>query len=830
MKLKLFSLTILFSLFFVISCKDTEDPNLPVNGDPDIKNVPTLDVSVVIPEGMTLDLSGSKVLANTFDFAVDESKKSKIALQRSQTQLAFLLDKDENVLLSGFINEERKEISVTSSAEVLLYYGSGAFILPFEFRQRYLDKVTELAVFDQFTKDLESAFKQNPSAFSNGSFRPILNDALAEIVKDVEPLDIKARQINFDPNGVQSGIQIFDNDYQSVYVRNYYRRKAHSFLYKTAFTNKEGIETILKETIASGDISDIQQPIEATKSVSGFLGTLADGLAGQGIQYAKTDSPPINIPLGENESEATYELRVIGPSLGINLDLLGPSSAEKEKWEDLMIETLFMDIIIPLMSEVFSAAGDMATEEHSKIIADAVKKVADFTPFYKELYQTKDLTKFVTDVMDYFISDKVNSDFQEVVADLLAERAMQNGSWEVDLNAKYRQEMKKARFLKILKYIDLAIKGADFSKMIGEISSSSALEKFKVKAVAHDITLSPKQASIVTFSNQELTVNTKTQLGDGEAFLYKWSTPGKYGKIRDNLGNNGTEFENGQKTITYRAETQSSNLPDDAIEEVMVTAYVKQGSNLTKIGETKALITVKPARLEVKPKNVTLSGKEKQKVKLYVEWANGDAFYKPNDPTFDYKFEWNTDGIYGNFEGGLRSVTTTVPHLSYQALDEDVKSATERVKVKAYLKSKDSNNWTLYDDIEGSVQVENDELKKVIYVNLTPRPWGPTVVGNFTNCGASTLFLIPPYENAVSYTATIISFSPRLNPHPEGTTRSWQENPDLLKDGFYEFGERSAGAASGPTWLFTPGNCSPFIANANSRKGIAKVVITLKEP
>ncbi len=147
-----FKSTLLLLLAFYLainSCKDTEEPKLPVNGDPDIKNVPTLDVSVIIPDGTTLDLSGSQVLANTFDFAVDESKKSKIALQPGQTQLAFLLDKDENVLLSGFINEAKKEISVASSAEVLLYYGSGVFILPFEFREIYLDKVSELAVFDQ---------------------------------------------------------------------------------------------------------------------------------------------------------------------------------------------------------------------------------------------------------------------------------------------------------------------------------------------------------------------------------------------------------------------------------------------------------------------------------------------------------------------------------------------------------------------------------------------------------------------------------------------------------------------------------------------------------
>jgi hypothetical protein len=381
-----------------------------------------------------------------------------------------------------------------------------------------------------------------------------------ELVLDSEPLDIRARQINFDPNGVRSGIRVMDNDFQSVMLRNFYRRRAHAFIYKSSFKDKDGNETIIKSSFSGGDVADSQQAVNSPSALDGFLGTLAVGLAGQGAKYTSEDSPPINIPLGANESEAKYKVRVIGASPGVSWMSREHTDAERAKWEDLMIETLFMDMVIPLMSEAFAAAGNMATEEQGKTIAAAVKKVVDFTPFIKELYETKDLTKFVTNVMDYFISDKVNNDFQEILADLLAENAMKKSSWDVDLNKEYRAEMKKARFLKVLQYIDLAIKGADFAKMIGEISLSSPLEVFEVTAKDNDIVLSPKEASVTNFATQELSVNTKTELGDGQAFLYKWSTTGKYGYLRDNLGNKGPEIENGQKTITYKAET--SGMPN----------------------------------------------------------------------------------------------------------------------------------------------------------------------------------------------------------------------------------------------------------------------------
>jgi hypothetical protein len=256
--------------------------------------------------------------------------------------------------------------------------------------------------------------------------------------------------------------------------------------------------------------------------------------------------------------------------------------------------------------------------------------------------------------------------------------------------------------------------------------------------------------------------------------LYKWSTTGKYGHLRDNLGNNGTEIENGQKTISYKAETSAANLPDNATDMVSVTAYVKQGNNLTKIGEAQATITVKPARLEIKPNDVTLQGE--QKIKLYVEWANGDPFYIPDDPSFDYKFEWSTPAAYGYFEEGVSTLITTVPFITYQALDKEVEKASESISVKAYLKSKDSDRWIRYDDITGKVNIENDENIKILHVMLHAVSLPNPCDGCFTNWLQASF---PKEDNHESYTVRFYGFKKQAIPSVEGKTYSWKADQEV---------------------------------------------------
>jgi hypothetical protein len=779
MKSKIY-LLLFFALFIAVnSCKDAEIPDLPPiadnpgdpDPDPDPINLPTQNIVVVLPSGSSVDLTSARTYANTFDFPITSDGSSKIVLQPGASQLTFLLDAEYRVLLAGFINSNKTELSIASTAEVLFYFGNAGFLLPSEFREKYIKESASIEALSKFKEDLEALFIQNPLSLSQGSFVPKLEAALEDFNRGAEEIDIRARQINLDPTGVKSGIQLADVDFQSIIIRNRYRRRAHAFVYKTSFKDKEGNETILKSSIGGADVADSDKPIEPTESVSGFLGTVADGLMGNGMQYAVTETESINIPLAATESEATFAVRVIGAGLPLRWNDQDATAAEKEKWESLLIETVFMDMILPIISEAFSFAGDKAGSEEKALIAEAIKLMADFAPFYKELFETGDLKKFVTDFIKYFASDKVTSAIQDKMAEILAKRALGQQQWGIDLDRKYNEEVKKMRFLNVMKYIDMAITGADFLKMIGEITASQPLERFQAKAIEHDINLIPKESSVTVFTNKEFTVETKTGLSDGQAFLYKWSTSGTYGTIRDNIGNNGKAFENGQKTVIYRAE--SSDIPDDAKETIKVEAFVKQGPNETKIGEATATFSVKPARLEIKPDGVTLVGKEKQRLALYVEWANGDAF--ENTSSFDYRYEWSSSERHGNFIG---SNSTDEPRIIYQATDEDVEEGEEDLSVDIYMRRKDGGDWFKYHTAEGKVKIENDDNYKILQLPIQVQTYSYVIS---TRHGSTSIMQVsfPKQDDYEEYTVRFYGFRRRLRPSLEGRGGSWKEGANM---------------------------------------------------
>ncbi|MGY6544832.1 MAG: hypothetical protein ACXIU2_08525, partial [Cyclobacteriaceae bacterium] len=214
----------------------------------------------------------------------------------------------------------------------------------------------------------------------------------------------------------------------------------------------------------------------------------------------------------------------------------------------------------------------------------------------------------------------------------------------------------------------------------------------------------------------------------------------------------------------------ASNIPDDAKETITVVAYVKQGQNESKIGEATATVSVKPARLEIKPDGVTLQGKEKQSLALYVEWANGDAF--ENASTFDYKYEWSTPGKYGKFDGSMINATTRNPRIIYQALDEDVEEAEEDLKVDIYMRRKDGGDWFKYHTAEGKVKIENDEKLKILHLPLT------VFTSYHTNSqhGGGTNFLHASFPRSDDYERISVRFygyKRTTIPSSEGRAFSW---------------------------------------------------------
>ncbi|TVP47139.1 MAG: hypothetical protein EA341_13055 [Mongoliibacter sp.] len=736
MKPKIY-LLLFFAFFLAVnSCKDVEEPDLPPitdnpdpdpdpNPEPQPTDYPTLDINVVFPENVSPDLNGAKVIGAFKEHPL-QGNSSKVFVPHGKSQLAFLQDKDDNILLLGFISHKNKTLSIQSSAEALAFIGLGGFTLPSSVQEKYPDEAASLPGMDEFKKKLAGLYASDNKLFETEKFMSALGEFVQPFYEKGEEIDIRARQVNVDPTGYKSGIQVFENDFQSVMIRNQYLRAAHAFMYKLSFKDKEGKKTELfkSENFNQSNSPEIvsETPIDAANKSGGIIGVMADHLAGNGLEVFMKETGPVSIPLGANESEAEYAIRLVGPTFG-NSAQNRMTAKELDKYTELAIQTFLVEALIPaigfFINNNIKVDGDegwplelmnSATTSFMEGYPEIAKKVEEGQ--YREALK-ESLEKLFIDPLQDAVADKAKNKLLDMIFSKYAKDPEFGNLYDTkDLQTKSRT----AKFLKAFDLIEKALGFWDAGRLTAHLINARPIEQFLVTAREHDIKLLPKTASITALSNQEFTVETKTELSAGQAFLYKWSTSGNYGSLRDNLGNSGQAIENGQKSITYRSDRAA--VPDDAQETISVEVYVKQGPNETKIGEATSKLTIKPARLVLKPDGITLVGKEKQSVALYVEWLSGAAFEQ--EEFFEYKYEWSTPGQYGKFEGKMTNTTTSRPRLTYQALDEDVEKGVENLKVDIYLRRKDGGEWFKYHTAEGEVNIENDDNYKIIHVPFTP--------------------------------------------------------------------------------------------------------------
>src|SRR5690606_30843215 len=78
---------------------------------------------------------------------------------------------------------------------------------------------------------------------------------------------------------------------------------------------------------------------------------------------------PVHLPLADNEKEATYKIRILGPGKPVSASL---TNAEQAKLEELYYEYLAYDILAPLMLEAMGYKSLI-----SKINEDALKPFSE---------------------------------------------------------------------------------------------------------------------------------------------------------------------------------------------------------------------------------------------------------------------------------------------------------------------------------------------------------------------------------------------------------------------------------------------------------------------
>lgn len=765
MKKYTFPLLLTLILSLVFSCQEEQSPN--PNPNPPVASKPlakTVDVYVTLPQGVSIDLSKTKLSTGLMDFNVDASGKSKAVLPDGIYRMAYLLDESNRILLMGILHDQNKKLDAETTAEALFYLGAGIYFRPEPIIREYLTAASTLPGMPAFKEKITQMIKDDIGLIDKGAFEAPLAAYLTEFSKAVDPIDIRARQINVNPTGFQSGIQIFENDALSVKLANTYRRRAHAFFYKTAYKSKGSKdETVLLSNIGAGEKAVVSAEIEPTNAFSSTLGTIVDWAMNNGIEYARKETGPINLPLGDNEDEATYKVRVVGTAF--YPELFPMTADEKKTWEKLMVKQFYLDFIAPILTEMFS---EIKGNQDTSFGFEAFEYFLSQSPAIWQLLEKGDWKNAATETVKYLLVDKAGQELQKKFITLLVDKYknLPSPTW-IDLDRDYNNASAVEKYTKLIKAVELTVKLLDMAKLTAEIGMSNRIDVFTAKSIRSDVTISPQESSVVPFSNLALKADTKTQLSAGQTFVYKWSTTGKYGVVQSG-SQKGASIETSNNTVNFRSESKTADLQEDNFETVTVEVYIKSGTTLTLVGEGKTTINVKKLKLVMKPEKITLMGG--QSVRLYLERTDGVNDIVQND-ALDYKVEWETSGKYGKFNGTLKSATTMGNALNYEVLDKEVKEGKETFIARVYFKGKSDTEWVLREIVKGELTVANDPKKIVLDVPLEVKTWDNSSATS-CNVGANFMAVVPIHPKAVKYTVTFYGF--KLPYRWENETSSWR--------------------------------------------------------
>lgn len=602
MKKARYSLLPLLIFLFIISCKKDISETLIVDPPPIPDSVavyPSREVQIVLPSNTGIDLSTCTVLSLSVNSKVDSAGKSKAAYNKGYPGIAYVFDKDNHFIMAGFLTDTTGTISAASTAKVLLYYSYGMMLQQCQLTPHFINEIDQLDGVKSWISAFEELFKNDPLVVDKGAFVETLKTNIKKLVSGRAAMNSANKissDIQVDANDIRSGLQIFEDGLSKFSVMNAYRRRAHAFIYKVAAKNKKGDE-ILSKDINSNTIADKDVIIDPVAGVTSFTGVVGAWIEGKDMDFAAVKSGPQELLLEDNESEATYKLRIVGAGApGTNKAI---SDQEISKLTRLEIETFAIDFLFPVIMELVGNKDDINKITGKDLVSGPIVEFIDFTDgilkaipgAYDEVRKGKydmALQKTVEGLVDG-INAAIFEDLVKITAYCL-ERAVGSVYYVPGSKHLFSEVERK---IKVLKGIDQCLFATDIARMAVNIGASKQLEEWSITARASRVTLLPKESEVVPLLQQKITCEIKNfqETGGDTHAYFVWSTTGKYGKLTDTKGHtNLASFESADHEVFYYSNASLSDLSDgDNLEYIYVTAYFGG----VKIGTDTAVINVK---------------------------------------------------------------------------------------------------------------------------------------------------------------------------------------------------------------------------------------------
>jgi len=682
----------------MVGC-DVIDPNADIP-PPDTAGY-TSPAMVIIPDGVDITYDELELISHLESFEIDELGNSQYIHNEGERQIAVIINQDFDPILTGFITDDLKEISVQSTVITSLYQALGTMFLSDTINQLFIERYEELPGIDSLVTAAEEMFLLDPLFLSKDQFNKMIVGVVDSWRTDAEVINL-FKSVNANGDDMRSGIQLKEKSAFEISIVNSHRRIACALIYKTESYDLNGTKTTIIDDIASSNGSGIKEtvPIKSPIAITGFIGTLKDWVSNVGTKFAAQETNPINLPLTDTESRATYCVRVIGPSSRPLSNGMNP--VEFEKYKTVQIQTAIDVFLLPAVLNLIDQNDALGIEDLAPLKNAMVTFITSLPSVQNKIIQG-DFKGATKDFMINLTTGQIAggaSDFLDGFLDGLAGAYLDAGRSDYFIQNAGRAKFALKKLTKFLDITDKLLTASNFGKILYDLNTSEGIEEWCVDVKRGNVTLKPNPGVAFPFIELPITAITKnTQLAPGQSFEYEWSTSGTYGILKDDI-HEGTSFSSSSNNVNYFSEIDDANLPDDAEDKVYVEVFIKQGLNKISVGKDTTSVRVRPYEFEIFPDGAHLRGNSELTLKIFKP-VNEDVISQ--NPSLDYKIVWSSSGRYGNFkEESTRYNTNSI---TYDCIDTDVMNGVEQVTAHIYgkLKTEDNNGYELYDVLSKQV-------------------------------------------------------------------------------------------------------------------------------
>lgn len=762
-----------------VSITDDVDPD-DDDEDPDDDGTPdSTDGQIAFPEGTDIDLAGATLTIAGQIIPVANLENIDLPTFEGASELAFLTTGEGNILLAGFIDENRNQLSIASTATVLFYFASTGYLQAEEFKDEILKGIEENENYLSFAEELKTLFISDNLVVKNLGFL----DALETSISGFKSVNTVNNAIFVESNDIRSRLQLkkADDASNSFTMTNKGARRAELFAYKKAFTDMDGNRTVLIQDVGLTQQAEFREVITKGRYTSKNFpestlvnnGNLIHALIACGTIFAETATGPLQLVLEDNESIAEYEISVIGP--GQDQSGRPMTTTERQAYERMSSETFLLDYALPTLFEIAGrkdAYDDVAIPTREDLLLPLI------TSYFENNSSVRELV----------FEGEFNAALQTFF-----ENIRQDGQVFQLLEDAYEIVQQDSDLLGSMVFTDeLSDNLANMTELITEVTSRfslfckddqlddiSTLESWEVTADRGEVSLEPLRGGVQTFENLEITASIEgvedEELTNGN-ITYEWTVSNNFNSIlRDGQGNRGVSITNTSNKVTFSSSSSGTDLVDfENLETVTVRALRNDNGNQVLIGAAEMTVNVQQRRFIVQPEDAVLQGIEQ--VNLSV--VNLDFSPLEVNDEFDFRLQWTTSGTHALFNGNSTAETVlNNSSIDLRNLDDEVEDAIQTVRVGIWLRPKNNSDDIPFREADFAfvdVYISNDNtIEFEVGAEGFVRESYPEAGGTRTLFFAG--FLIPYEKDAVSYNLEILEYGTNgtLADGLIGRTYSW---------------------------------------------------------